>query len=140
MTNVTSDPKALIVAGLCLLAGTGTAVATVLLIDSPVRSADAGRAARSATETSAPVPQREQAPPVPESIQRDGVYVAGRQIKTGTYTAEGGSFCYWARLKYTPTGATSIAVSSYDPGRQVVAIVPGDVFQTSGCGKWVTVR
>lgn len=85
-------------------------------------------------------PQHEAAPPVPDSIPRDGVYVAGKHIKTGTYTAPGGSFCYWARLKHTPFGTTSILVSSYAPGEQVATIVAGDVFQTSGCGWWVMAR
>lgn len=128
--TVTANPKTLVLAGGIALV-TALIVGAVILHDRP--------------DTKAPVeitavPARravEVAPAVPDSISRDGVYVAGRQIRTGTYAAEGGSFCYWARLKYNRDGATSILVSSYDPDRQVV---PGDVFQTSGCGKWVTVR
>lgn len=137
---MTSDARVLLAVGACVLMAGGVAIATLEVIDSPSRSAAAGRAARPSAEPGVPVPQREKAPPVPESIKRDGVYVAGRQIKTGTYTAPGGSFCYWARLKYTAGNTTSVLVSSYDPDIQVVAILAGDIFQTSGCGEWVTVR
>jgi hypothetical protein len=137
---VTTDPRPLIVAGICLLFCGAVAYGVIAVVDNPEKSAAAGRAARPSAQPGVPVPQREKAPPVAESMKRDGVYVAGRQIKTGTYTAEGGSFCYWARLKYTPAGTTSVLVSSYAPDRQVVAILSGDIFQTSGCGEWVTVR
>lgn len=133
MTTVTTDPKALVVAGAAGLA--------IALIVGAVVLRDRTAAVAPVSVTAIPAQRAvEAAPGVPDSIARDGVYVAGRQIKTGTYTAEGGSFCYWARLKYTPFGTTSLLVSSYAPDTQVVAIVPGDVFQTSGCGKWVTVR
>lgn len=130
---MTSDPKAILISG-AILAAAAVVVTGVILSDTP-----AGGAADPAPVVSA-ARAVEVAPPVPDSITRDGVYVAGRQIKTGTYTAEGGSFCYWARLKRTPSGTTSIRVSSYDPDRQVATIVTGDIFQTSGCGSWEPVR
>lgn len=122
-------------------------LAATLLIGTPIVAVGVGAMVavhRDGAADPAPVVSAaravEAAPPVPDSITRDGVYVAGRQIKTGTYTAEGGSFCYWARLKRTPSGTTSILVSSYAPDRQVATIVAGDIFQTSGCGSWEPVR
>ena len=131
--TVTSDPKAILIAG-SILALTAAIGVGVIINDRP-------RAVAPVSVTAVPARRAvEAAPVVPDSITRDGVYVAGRQIKTGTYTAPGGSFCYWASLKYDAAGARSIRVSSYAPDQQVATIVPGDVFQTSGCGKWVTVR
>lgn len=135
---MTGDPRALVAAGAVAVLIAAIGIGVVSNDRAAKDAADHGAAPSSQPGTQ--IPQREVAPPVPESMPRDGVYVAGRQIKTGTYTAEGGSFCYWARLKHTPTGTTSILVSSYDPDRQVVTIVPGDVFQTAGCQGWVMVR
>lgn len=138
--TVTSDPKPILIAG--SIAAVAALIGVAVILNDRPRDAVAPVSVTSVplAQPGIPVPQREKAPPVPDSIGRDGVYVAGRQIKTGTYTAEGGSFCYWARLKYTAAGTTSVLVSSYAPDRQVATIVPGDVFQTSGCGEWVTVR
>ena len=131
---MTTDPRALIVAGAAALVIVAV-IAGVVLNDTPAKVPPAAVA----KPTAQPVP-REVSPPVREAMPRDGVYVAGKHIKTGTYAAPGGSFCYWARLKHTPFGTMSLAVSSYAPGEQVASIVPGDVFQTSGCGWWVMVR
>jgi len=130
---VTTDPKAILIAG-SIAAVTALVITGVILADSPARGAADPAPVVSAARAV------EVAPPVPSTITRDGIYVAGRQIKTGTYTAPGGSFCYWARLKYTPYGTQLRLVSSYDPDRQVATIIAGDVFQTAGCGSWEPVR
>jgi len=134
---VTVDPRALIAAGSVALVIVAIVAGVVVLNDTPAKVPAAAVAEPSAQPG---VPRREVSPPVREAMPRDGIYVAGRHIKTGTYTAPGGAFCYWARLKRTPFGTTSLAVSSYAPGEQVATITVGDIFQTSGCGWWVMVR
>jgi hypothetical protein len=99
-------------------------------------------AAPTAAAASATVPPRkpvEKSPPVAETMQRDGTYLVGRQIKTGTYTAPGADTgpCYWARLRDTSGEQAAVIAASYKHGQQVVTIRKGDrAFVTDGCGPW----
>lgn len=67
----------------------------------------------------------------------DGTYVMGDGITPGTYRADGGDGCYWARLSGFD-GTTEDIIESDEPsGPAVVYILSSDAgFETRGCGEW----
>lgn len=65
----------------------------------------------------------------------DGTYVVGSDIPPGTYSSNGGSGCYWARLASLNT--EDIIDNNISDGPQTVEILPSDkAFLTEGCGDW----
>lgn len=80
-------------------------------------------------------------PPSPEaksSIDTDGLQKVGTDIVPGTYRSDGGTGCYWARLRSLDTNDiidSSTSHASPDPPQ--VEIAPGDAaFFTKDCGAW----
>jgi len=64
----------------------------------------------------------------------DGTYVVGKHIAPGTYTAPGGTYCYWERE--SGFGGEMSDVIANDT-TATVTISPSDVgFYTDGCGTW----
>lgn len=115
-------------------------LATTLWIDRGAASAAAEQAPRPVAAT----PQRkpvEKAPPVAESINRDGIYLVGREIKTGTYRTDSGPDCFWARLRNTSREDGSIITAGHlISGPQYVTLAKGDrAFESRGCNAWVMV-
>lgn len=137
---MTTDPRALIVAGASILLIGVTGWVFVLVTDTP--ATDAGRnAARTSTQPGTPVRPVEEAPPLAEKITRDGVVVVGKHVKRGTYRTAGGPRCTWARLIDLTGDATSILDRGTAPGRTDVDLVTGVIgFETNGCPEWVMVR
>ncbi|MFF9853581.1 hypothetical protein [Streptomyces litmocidini] len=78
---------------------------------------------------------------VDQEIPGDGTFLVGREVRPGTYRgagpAEGGSPCYWARLKGT-TGADGETVANgAGKGQATVTVLDTDkAFQTTGCQTW----
>lgn len=140
---MTTDPKAIGFAVGAVLVMTGIACA-VVLNDSPANSA-ARNAATPSAQPGPPVRQLpskpvEKSPPVDQVVPGDGTYLVGKEIKRGTYTTQGGSSCYWARLIPTAAG-WGIVSSAFVSGPQEVALGKDDVaFATQGCGQWVMAR
>jgi hypothetical protein len=75
-------------------------------------------------------------PPGPKTtVDSDGTYQVGVDIKPGNYHTTGSSGCYWARLSSLDTG--DIIDNNNSNGPQVVEILPTDkAFLTKRCGTW----
>jgi hypothetical protein len=80
-------------------------------------------------------------PPGPvTSIQGDGTYEIGVDLKPGTYKSAGGAGCYWARLKTLDGGVNSIIANNLSDGPQTVMLRASDKgFETARCGPWAKV-
>ena len=81
------------------------------------------------------------APPTPagpaSKIRKDGTYMVGVDIQSGTWRATGGSFCYWERMRNLTGGVGSIIDNSLSDGQQLVTVLPTDkAFKVQGCGTW----
>ena len=89
--------------------------------------------------------------PLPRSGPRastigQGVYAVGTDIAPGTYTTtgrdrvlgeEGGSLCYWARLRAFTGTPGAVIEDGYPSGPARVTIMPSDRgFETQGCNDW----
>lgn len=136
------DPYAWIptaaVAGIALLG------VVVVANDNPARSAAAAgdRAAVPSSQPGPPIRKPvELAPPVPTSMDGDGIYVVGREIKPGRYKAGGFAGCYWARLSNLAGDDHDVIANWYGNGRVTVEIRLGDKgFETNNCGPWEMVK
>lgn len=124
--------------------GIAAVASVVVLHDDPARSA-ADRAAVIASPTSIPgVPVKarpEYAPPLPDRVAGDGMWIVGKQIKAGVYQSDAGVSCYWERL----AGLSGRYVDLLDNGGfrrgpKLVEVKATDfAFASQGCGQWVTV-
>lgn len=76
-------------------------------------------------------------PPEPEAaMPGDGIFEVGVDIQPGTYIADAGDGCYWARLSGSD-GFDSIIDNNFGAGQMIVTIKEGDrFFETSGCAPW----
>jgi len=67
----------------------------------------------------------------------DGVYAVGIDIAPGTYSAPGGTNCYWERDSDLTGNSNSIIANDTPTGPVTVPIAPTDKgFKTAGCGTW----
>lgn len=67
----------------------------------------------------------------------DGIYMVGVDIAPGTWQAEGGELCYWAKLSGFSGGFDELVANDAGSTRPIVTIATGDRgFETSGCGQW----
>ena len=72
------------------------------------------------------------------TIEGDGTWHVGEDFAAGTYRADAGGGCYWARLR-TPHGSDSIddiIENGIGGGAQTVQLNDGEWFEVSGCGEW----
>ena len=72
------------------------------------------------------------------TIDGDGTWQVGKDFAAGTYRADAGGGCYWARLR-TPHGSDSIddiIDNGVGGGSQTVQLNDGEWFETAGCGEW----
>lgn len=76
--------------------------------------------------------------PQPDGIPGDGTYEVGVDIKPGRYSTSGADIsCYWARLRNTDGGLSSIIANGNTTGRTTVTIKKTDgAFETTGCNPW----
>lgn len=129
---MTADPRIVAAAWFAVIVIVGTGIG-VVLADSP--AVDVSSAVRR------PTARPEYAPPVGESITRDGLVVVGKHVKHGTYRTAGGPRCTWIRYADLTGDATSILDRGAAPGRTTVDLVTGVAgFETHGCPEWVMVR
>lgn len=113
--------------------------------DNPARGA-ADRAAvisKPAASPGALVKSRpEYAPPLPDRVAGDGMWIVGKQMKAGVYQSDAGVSCYWERLaglsgKYVDL----LDNGGYRRGPKLVEVKVSDfAFTSQGCGQWVMVR
>ena len=81
---------------------------------------------------------------IPQLPPTDGTFRVGSaatsMFTAGTYTANSGGSCYWARLSGFGGTLDEVIANSYGTGPQVVTILPSDAgFATHGCGPWTKV-
>jgi hypothetical protein len=72
------------------------------------------------------------------TIEGDGTWHVGEDFVAGTYRADAGGGCYWARLR-TAHGSDSIddiIDNGVGGGSQTVQLNDGEWFETAGCGSW----
>jgi hypothetical protein len=73
----------------------------------------------------------------PATTFGNGTWAVGTEIAPGTYSTQGGTGCYWARLSGFTGNATSIIANTNATGPTTVTIDPSDVgFDTHSCGTW----
>lgn len=136
---MTTDPRAVIVAGASLLLIGVTATVYTVLTEHPARDTVAN-VRRPSAQPGTPV-RPEYAPPVPASIPGDGVFVVGKTVKAGSYRTAGAPRCTWARLNDLKSTPSSVRDRGPAPSRTQVDLVDGVIgFATYGCPEWVMVR
>jgi len=72
------------------------------------------------------------------TIEGDGTWHVGEDFAAGTYRADAGEGCYWARLK-TAHGSESlddIIENGIGGGSQTVQLNEGEWFEVNDCGEW----
>jgi putative cell wall-binding protein len=68
----------------------------------------------------------------------DGTWIVNTDIAPGTWSAPGGSDCYWARLSDFSGSSTGIIANDVETTGPIVTISPTDVgFISAHCGQWV---
>jgi hypothetical protein len=83
--------------------------------------------------------QREAAQQAAQStIDGDGTWHVGEDFAAGTYRADAGEGCYWARLKTAHGGDSidNIIENGLGGGSQTVTLAAGEWFETADCGNW----
>ena len=67
----------------------------------------------------------------------DGVFIVGTDISAGTWSAPGGSGCYWERLSGFSGNLSDVIANDFGTTTPVVTISSSDVgFTSGGCGVW----
>jgi len=75
----------------------------------------------------------------PTSPFGEGAFIVAVDIAAGTWRSNGGSDCYWARLR--DFGGALTAIIANDIGTTVVTISPSDRgFKSAGCGTWTKIQ
>jgi hypothetical protein len=70
-------------------------------------------------------------------IDKDGMFIVGKDIQPGTYQTDGGANCYWARLSGFGGTFDDIIANNAGAGSQTVTIAASDkAFKTERCGLW----
>ncbi|WP_240957761.1 hypothetical protein [Streptomyces chilikensis] len=90
-----------------------------------------------------PKPSKKPGPPT--TVEGDGQYLVGEDMKAGTYKTAGpdrSGFvdnCYWARHKDASGEFGSIIANQNLQGQGRVTLNKGEYFETNGCQKWTRV-
>jgi hypothetical protein len=91
----------------------------------------------SPTPSPTPVPTPTPTPPPAPSGFGDGTHLVGSDMPAGTYSASGGSSCYWERERDTSGQLSGIIANGFGDTHPIVAIDSTDVaFKTTSCGVW----
>jgi hypothetical protein len=68
---------------------------------------------------------------------QNGIFIVGTDLSPGTYSAPGGSLCYWARLSGFGGTTDQIIANGLGQSAVIVTIAPTDAgFETQDCGSW----
>jgi hypothetical protein len=68
---------------------------------------------------------------------QNGIFIVGTDLSPGTYSAPGGSSCYWARLSGFGGTPDQIIANGLGQSAVIVTIAPTDTgFETQDCGSW----
>jgi hypothetical protein len=68
----------------------------------------------------------------------DGTWIVNTDIAPGTWSAAGGSSCYWARLANFTGTIDGVIANDLGTTSPIVTIDASDVgFMSGGCGQWV---
>lgn len=107
----------------------------------PGRAADAAPVVSVRPPAAQPgVPVHERSPKVPDTVTEDGVYIVGKQIKTGTYRATCGAkiTCVWQRYQVLGGVTTAVASGTALPGQTVLVELGRTdfAFGVLGFGSW----
>ncbi|WP_254394985.1 hypothetical protein [Streptomyces sp. AC512_CC834] len=110
-------------------------------------AAEAGEPEPAATVTEkvtvAPKPAKK--PGAATTVEGDGQYLVGENMKAGTYKTAGpekGSIidnCYWARTKDASGEFGAIIANENLQGQGRVTVNKGEYFQSNGCQEWTKV-
>src|SRR4029079_8679761 len=102
-----------------------------------VKSTDAGfHSASCGTWTNSPAPITSSK----TSPFGQGTYIVGVDIAAGTWTAPGGSSCYWERVSGFGGELADIIANDFGATSPIVSIDAGDAgFKSSKCGTWTRV-
>jgi len=107
------------------------------------KEAEVGKADAAVKTAEAAVKAREEAVTGAEKTKAantigDGTWTVGADIEPGTYRAAAavGSTCYWGIYRSGSNGGDIIENDIPGGGRPVVALSPGQDFNSTRCGKW----
>lgn len=110
----------------------------------PVRTRDeAPDLTGPALRPESPARNRGDVPALPEPVDppgsfRDGTKLVGKDIEPGTYRADGGTRCYWARLAGLGGEISDLLANGSESGPMIVTISRSDkAFESRRCGIWV---
>ena len=72
------------------------------------------------------------------TIEGDGTWQVGRELAAGTYRADAGEGCHWARLTTAHAGDAldNVIEDGIGGGSQRVTLGEGEWFETADCGEW----
>jgi hypothetical protein len=62
--------------------------------------------------------------------------VVGQTVQPGVYVSTGNSRCYWERAADASGSTDSIIENDNAVGQALVEINAGEIFKSSGCGRW----
>lgn len=107
------------------------------------REKDLDDRASDADELDAELSDREKAVGIAEkkvaanTVDGDGMYAVGDDIKAGRYKTKGQAGCYYAVLRDTAGGINSIVTNGNIDGAGYVSVSNGQYLELSGCAEWV---
>ncbi|GAA2287569.1 hypothetical protein GCM10010415_68410 [Streptomyces atrovirens] len=97
------------------------------------------------TEEVTVTPKPAEKPGAATTVEGDGQYLVGEDMKAGTYKTAGpdkGSIienCYWARTKDASGEFGAIIANANLQGQGRVTVKKGEYFETNGCQEWTKV-
>ncbi|MET9154502.1 hypothetical protein ABZX82_25040 [Streptomyces griseoflavus] len=97
------------------------------------------------TEKVTVTPKPAKKPGAATTVEGDGQYLVGEDMKAGTYKTAGpdkGSIienCYWARTKNASGEFDAIIANANLQGQGRVTVNKGEYFETNGCQEWTKV-
>jgi len=75
-----------------------------------------------------------------DTIDDDGTWLVGSEVKPGTYRSQNFGDCYWARLRSTDGGINAIIDNGIGPNQTVTIKRTDKAFETARCGVWKRIR
>ncbi|MFE9923823.1 hypothetical protein ACFYQA_20240 [Streptomyces sp. NPDC005774] len=101
--------------------------------------------AATVTEKATVTPKPAKKPGPPTTVEGDGQYLVGEDMRAGTYKTAGPEKnsiienCYWARTKDASGEFGAIIANDNLQGQGRVTVNKGEYFETNGCQEWTKV-